>query len=392
MEVKLLDHVITQSNVILTTPEIPDGVSMVNALSLWNEGNEGQGVVVAVLDTGIAAHPDLVGRVIGGRNFTLEYGGDPTNYTDGHFHGTHVAGTIAANRDDIGVVGIAPQVSLLVLKVLDNTGAGSFQSIIDGIDYAIAWRGPQGQRVRIISMSLGGSLAPFTLHDAIKRADAAGIVIVCAAGNEGDGDSTTTEVSYPGYYPECICVGGFDMSGGIAGFSNSNDQIDLVAPAVNILSTYYTGGYALASGTSMSAPHVSGSLALLLNKLQNATNREVTAIELYNFMVNDHTYLLPGIAKTSQGNGMIALGTDSIISVDEIDFADVLNWLTAGTPKMLATKDYWVANAKLGGVCKGDYVANAFKKIYIVQALHMTPNNHIMKREYIPEVYSLFLV
>ncbi|WP_084146541.1 S8 family peptidase [Paenibacillus wynnii] len=370
MNVRLLEHIVGTSS---SSAEVtPDGVQDIAASAMWDRGYDGSEVVVAVLDTGCNNHPDLAGQIKGGKNFTTDYGGDSDNFSDNHFHGTHVAGTIAAVRGNgIGVVGVAPDVKLLVLKVLSSDGSGGVYNIIEAIDYAIAWRGPQGQRVRVISMSLGTIWAPQDFHDAIKRADAADIAIVCASGNIGDGNSETNEVNYPAYYPECIAVGAYDMWGGVAYFSNSNNQIDICAPGVNVLSTSNSGGYVYSSGTSMAAPHVAGALALIANKLDKAFGRHATSRELYEELINRNTILLD-VASTLQGYGALRfVGAATMpvkkVRISDVDFEAALSWLK--DHGMFNTPAYWRNNAVVGKTIRGDYMREALIKIYIVQGL-----------------------
>lgn len=364
-----------------STSEIPDGVADISARSMWDNGYKGEGVVVAVLDTGCTTtHPELKDRIIGGRNFTEENGSNINDFSDGAVHGSHVAGTIAAAQNGVGVVGVAPEVKLLIVKVLDNEGNGWNADIINGIDYAINWRGPKGEKVRVISMSLGSKFSVPNLQAAIKRADAAGICIVAASGNVGDGDETTDEISYPAYYPEVIAVGAYDGFGRVADFSNSNNQIDLIAPGVNIRSTDNGTGYVYSSGTSMAAPHVSGALALLANKLDKAYGRTATSTELYDYLINVNTFALEDVSKTSQGFGGLRFFKASElpappvpvrrkVKVTDVNINDVLEWFRTSDPVMLNTVDYWKNNAIAGKTCRGDYVQSAFKKIYIVQGL-----------------------
>ncbi|MBE0343612.1 serine protease, partial [Paenibacillus sp. 28ISP30-2] len=113
--------------------EIPRGVELIQAPAVWNR-TRGQGVKVAVLDTGCDAdHPDLKERIIGGRNFTDDDDSDPNIFTDYNGHGTHVAGTIAAAENEDGVVGVAPEADLLIIKVLNKQGSGQYDWIIQGI-------------------------------------------------------------------------------------------------------------------------------------------------------------------------------------------------------------------------------------------------------------------
>ena len=145
-------------------------VRLIEAKSIWDKGCQGEDVVVAVIDTGCQTdHPELQERIIGGYNFTEDYGGDPNVFLDNNGHGTHVCGTIAASENGEGVVGVAPKAKLLVLKVLTGAGEGSIESIVQAIDYATNWKGSNGETVRVISMSLGGPEDDSSLHEAIQR-------------------------------------------------------------------------------------------------------------------------------------------------------------------------------------------------------------------------------
>lgn len=240
-------------------PWSPPGVSLIAARRMWPT-TQGKGVVIAVLDTGIDdEHPDLQGKVVGGRSFVP----GEADYRDENGHGTHVAGTIAAHGK---ILGVAPQASLLAAKVLNRYGAGSYVSIRQGLAWARNWEGKNGERVNIVNLSLGGPLPNSGLHEEIKKVVAAGITVVCAAGNSGDGKPGTPEISYPAYYQETVAVGAVNLKTGIANFSNSNDRIDIVAPGVNTYSTYPGGRYVELSGTSMATPHISGALALICSR------------------------------------------------------------------------------------------------------------------------------
>ena len=168
-----------------TNFEIPYGVNQLQAPEIWAQGEKGSGIVIAVLDTGVDRHhADLMPNIIGGHNFTNE--GSCDDFQDHNGHGTHCAGTIAGVENEKGVVGVAPEAKLLIGKVLDSNGSGSYSSIIDGIKWATNWEGENGEKVRIISMSLGGSHNDKNLEEAILEACAKGIVVVVASGNEGD--------------------------------------------------------------------------------------------------------------------------------------------------------------------------------------------------------------
>lgn len=237
----------------------PPGVALIAARKMWPSTRGGDSVV-AVLDTGIDyEHPDLSANVIGGESFVP---GEP-GYMDQNGHGTHVAGTIAANGY---LLGVAPEAQLLAVKVLNKNGMGSILSINQGLAWARKWRGENGEKVNVINMSLGASVSNSDLHREIITTVEEGITVVCAAGNAGDGQADTTEISYPAYYPETIAVGAVDLLTGIANFSNSNERIDIVAPGVDTYSTFPGSRYVKLSGTSMAAPQISGSVALIYSR------------------------------------------------------------------------------------------------------------------------------
>ncbi|HSP21075.1 MAG TPA: S8 family peptidase [Planococcus sp. (in: firmicutes)] len=293
--------------IVSAAPQIPEGVRMIQAPAVWEQAQHGKGTVVAILDTGCQPdHPDLQGRIISGRNFTADFNSDANDFSDNNGHGTHVAGTVAASlRPDGKIVGVAPETQLLILKVLNGEGAGDYAGIISGIHYAIDWRGPNGEKTTVISMSLGGPDNVPELHDAVKRAVDNGIPVVCAAGNEGDDSHSTDEFAYPGAYGEVIQVGAVDFNRKIAPFSNTNNEIDLVAPGIDIYSAYPGSQYATLSGTSMAAPHISGALVLIKNIAEMEFARELTEAELYAQLVRRTVPL--GYPKTAEGNGLLAL-------------------------------------------------------------------------------------
>ncbi len=243
-------------------PETPWGIERV-----FNGNYDGDQyttpVQVAILDSGIDLdHPDLEPNIAWAVDATGK--GDPD---DKNGHGTHVAGTIGAIRDNAGVVGMYAYVEIYALKVLGAGGRGDWNDFITAI--YLSCEGPDGVEgteddADVISMSLGASSAPAEVHDAIKHAYNLGIVLVAAAGNEGDGDPSTEEISYPAYYEEVIAVGATDKDDAIASWSNTGSYLELAAPGVSIYSTYKGGGYDTLSGTSMACPHVSGLVALII--------------------------------------------------------------------------------------------------------------------------------
>lgn len=216
-----------------------------------------------------------------------------------------MAGTIGASQNGQGVVGVAPLCSLLILKALNKKGQGTEEDIAKAINYAVR------KKVNIISMSLGSTEETPLIHEAIKKAVESNILVVCAAGNEGDSDGDTEELSYPAVYSECISVGAVDYSKNIARFTNSNKSVDLVAPGVSIMSSYPNNKYANLQGTSMATPHVSGALALIINWSRKDFGREMSETELYAQLIR-HTASL-GFKKTLVGNGLLYLLAPQIL-------------------------------------------------------------------------------
>lgn len=299
ISVKLVPFILNRQ-VRGTQSKTPYGIEMIKAKSLWGESIQGKNVKVAVIDSGCDIHHEsLKDSIVAVRNFTDEDGKNPNIVIDRVGHGTHVTGTIAANGNNNSIIGVAPKVDIYVLKAIDRTGSGKLSWVVNAIYYAIE------QNVDIISMSLGMSNTTQKLEKAVKEAVNKDILIVCAAGNEGDGNATDFEYSYPAAYPEVISVGAVDKKGVPANFSNANLVIDVVAPGVDILSTYPNNQFAILSGTSMSTPHVTGSLALLKNWSKEEFKRDLNSKELYAQLVK-HTKLLQ-YSRAVQGNGLVYL-------------------------------------------------------------------------------------
>jgi subtilisin family serine protease len=191
---------------------------------------------------------------------------------DDNGHGTHVAGTIAAENNGFGVTGVAYSAKIMPVKVLGGDGSGSYDAIASGIRYA-ANNGAQ-----VINLSLGGSASSSLIADAVRYALGKGSVVVMAAGNEG-----RSQPSFPANLARTsgIAVGAIDRSDRLASFSNrAGRQINdyLVAPGVSIRSTTPNNTYSTFSGTSMATPHVSGVVALLLSANPNLKPAEVETI------------------------------------------------------------------------------------------------------------------
>jgi thermitase len=251
--------------------------------SAWDVSTSSAGTRVAILDCGVynegssnyiapdggRGHPDLRGKVIGNRNFTTAP--DADDYCN---HGTHVAGTAAANTNNgVGVAGVGHLASVLNVKVLGDNGSGSFSWIINGILYAAGCEtDPCGtRRAEIINMSLGATGDCTTsLQDAINKAWAQGVVVVAASGNSGASGAIT-----PANCERVIGVAASDQNDAKASFSNFGSGVDVAAPGTSILSTNYVGGYSSFSGTSMASPHVAGLAALVWTTAHNTGGQAV---------------------------------------------------------------------------------------------------------------------
>lgn len=229
---------------------LPWGIDRIDADLAWST-TTGDPVKVAVIDTGIElSHPDLKNNIKGGYNTIYPL----KSANDDNGHGTHVAGIIAAENNSIGVIGAGPQIDLYAVKVLNRNGSGYLSDVIEGIDWAIA------NNMQVINMSLGSATNIQSFHDAVIRANEAGVVQVAAAGNDG------LAVNYPAAYPEVIAVSATDSTNTITSWSSRGTEVDLAAPGLSIYSTYKGQTYRTLSGTSMAAPHVAGTAALVLTQ------------------------------------------------------------------------------------------------------------------------------
>ena len=223
-------------------------------------------VTVAILDTGInSSHEDLQASIVPGYNFI----DNNNNPVDGHGHGTHVAGIAAAvTNNGKGIAGIAGGAKIMPVKVMNDSGSGDYASIINGIKYAA------DHGAKVISMSLGGPGFSQAMQDAVDYAISRGASVVAASGN------SKSAVAFPGNCNGVITVGAVDSNNQRASFSNYGPEMDVVAPGVNIMSSYKgnASSYTSMSGTSMATPFVSGVTALVRAANPELTSTEVTQI------------------------------------------------------------------------------------------------------------------
>jgi subtilisin len=282
-----------------TAQTTPTGINRVDAdlspTAQINGVDQRVNVDVAVIDTGIDyTHPDLNVYTAGAKNCALA----AINANDDNGHGSHVAGTIGALDNSIGVVGVAPGARVWPVKVLSAAGVGFTSEIVCGIDYVRS----KASQIEVANMSLGGGGSDDgncgnsnndAEHRAICSAVSAGVTFVVAAGNDHEDAANST----PAAYDEVITVSALadfngqpgggapptcrtDVDDTFANFSNYGADVDLIAPGVCINSTYMLGGYSTLSGTSMASPHVAGGAALYKANNAGATPAQVkTALQ-----------------------------------------------------------------------------------------------------------------
>lgn len=285
-----LDHIVTAQ----VQPNDPYYAQQWNLQAIgmaqaWATQTDTSDVVIAVLDTGVKrTHPDLYDQLwrnsyeiaangldddrngyiddVHGWHFYHVYTTgealprDDADISDPNGHGTHVAGIIGAAGDNgVGVTGVAWRSRLMIVRVLDDDRMGAESDVIRGLTYAI------NNGARVVNLSLGQMEDTPALREAITEAEARGVLLVAAAGNTGKA------LLYPAAYPTVLGVGASDRNGERASFSAGGAQLNLLAPGVDILSTWNGQPYFTQSGTSMAAPHVSGVAALLRQQQAEAT-------------------------------------------------------------------------------------------------------------------------
>jgi hypothetical protein len=281
-------------------PALPDlgrtnwALDVINAPEVWNQNITGNGIVVAVVDSGVDyTHPDLDGNIwqnageIAGNGIDDDRNGyiddirgwdfvaNDNNPMDLDFdgHGTHIAGAIAAERNDFGITGVAPNAKIMPVRVLPFFGSGEPNNVAAGIRYAA------DNGANVINLSLGNEFVPSdVINNAIQYANNKGSVVCMAAGNSGD-----IQPIYPARNADSlgIAVGSIDVRGRMADISNraGSRPLDyLVAPGVEIVSTTPDEDYELRSGTSFATPHVAGVAALVLNANPTLTPAQVEYI------------------------------------------------------------------------------------------------------------------
>jgi subtilisin family serine protease len=284
----------------------------------WTQ-SDGNGVIVAILDSGVQLdHPDLEGNlwrnpgeVLNGKdddgNGYVDdiYGANmftnDGNVSDDEGHGTHVAGIVAAQAgNDVGGSGVAPKARIMPVKVLDANRSGNSTLLARGIRYAV------DMGARILNVSINGDATTADLTDALHYASTKGATIVASAGNNSRNIDLTPSYPASSSEPSVLSVTASDESGGLLDFANLGlNSVDLAAPGEMILSTARGGGYEDRSGTSMSAPFVSGALALL-----QAARPDMSQASLRGALLATapKSGLLAGVLGGSEGGGELNVG------------------------------------------------------------------------------------
>ena len=241
---------------------LPWSIKKFDLQKCWNICT-GNNIKVAIIDTGCDLyHDDLKNNIIEGINII-----NPSKPPqDDNGHGTHVAGTIAASKNNIGMVGISPDSKIMPIKVLDKNGSGSTKDVSDCVIWAV------DHDAYIITMSLGSSRPEPALENAIKYAYNRGVHVFCAAGNSGN----STDIMYPAKYKNTFSIGAINSQLQICYFSCCGDSLDFLAPGEDILSCFMNNSYSTMSGTSMAAPFAAGCAALFLSH----TKKKISKIDL----------------------------------------------------------------------------------------------------------------
>jgi subtilisin len=227
------------------------GLKRINAPEAWDIAT-GKGVKVGIMDTGInSRHPDLVGAVAGGYDAV-----NGKSYEDDNNHGTYVASVVAARKNGVGIVGVAPDAMLYAVKVMNSDGSGYISDILDGCQWVIK------EDIKLVNMSFGSSYQSMAIQEAMNKLASSKVIVISASGNEGK-----LGVYSPARNKVTVCVGGSGMDDKRAAWSNYGPELrenGVLAPGDWIQVANKDGKWQRVSGTSIATPHVTGMAALML--------------------------------------------------------------------------------------------------------------------------------
>jgi subtilisin family serine protease len=321
--------------------------------------------VVAVLDTGVSPHPELVSALVPGQNFTDSPGG-ALDTTDRHGHGTHVAGTVAADAGS-AVEGVAYGATIMPVKVLADAGYGYSDWIANGI----IWAADNG--ADIINMSLGSTYSSSVEASAIAYARSRGVTVIAAAGN----DNASTPF-YPAAHTGVVAVSAVGQNKAKASFSNYGSFVDVAAPGVSILSTLSTGGLGYMSGTSMASPHVAGVAALV-----EAAAPGLTPAQVEQAITASSTDLGAKGRDNVFGHGLV----DAQRAVQAANSLEATGTLTPGAPVMgtpdlgnAAVRVKWAAPTSQGASPVTSYTVRVYRGSALIWRTTVAPTNLLLTR------------
>lgn len=293
----------------------------INLEGAWSE-TQGEGITVAVIDSGVSRVPDLEQtQLVEGYDFV----NDKIDASDDHGHGTHVAGTIAqSTNNNYGVTGIAYKAKIMPLKVLSSGGGGTVSDIAEAIKFAA------DHNADIINLSLGGSGESDLMQEAIDYAYSKGVVIIAAAGNAGQNSA-----GYPGRYPKVLGVAALDAAGNKTPYSNYGAGVDIAAPGGLIEGENEVGGilqntidpetgdavFAALQGTSMAAPHVAGVAALIKASGVTEPDQIINILKVSSRKVSDDPLNYFGAGHLDAANAV------QMALKGQITFRDFFRWL-----------------------------------------------------------------
>lgn len=255
---------------------IPWAIKVFDVEKIWKKST-GKNIKVAVIDTGCDKdHLDIKNNLLKGYN-CIE---NNDNTDDDNGHGTHVAGTIGAINNSLGIVGTAPDVKIIPVKALNKNGEGSNSWVAKGVKWAV------DNGANLITMSLGSTHKSRQLEEAISYATLKNVLVFCAAGNSGN----HTDVQYPAKYAQTISVGAVNRHLKICNFSCVGDTLDFLGPGEDIISCVPNSSYASMSGTSMATPFAVGCAALAMSQDSSLNTKEkiINTFKNNTIKLNDH--------------------------------------------------------------------------------------------------------